>query len=356
MRCALALGVLAGLTFGVGCSGSESSEPSTGGGGTGGASGGSGGSGGVPAGGGGTAASGGTAPAGGGSAGQTGGAPGAGGSGGSAATGGSVATGGSSAMGGGPAAGGSSATGGAAGAAGAGACDPSLAATNKATVNAALDALFVDKQLSAIDQYWADPYLQHNPIAVSGVDAFRDIMGLVVPSASFSYERLRTFTECDLAVVQGRYSGTGVIFDMFRLSDGKLIEHWDSDANQASDAGGATEATNPEQTGASRAVALGFLTDLVADDLASALGRLATDYVEHREGFAEAISSDNVSYTTVHHVIADGNFVFTLSEGTLQGTPYGFYDLFRIDAGQIVEHWDSRRVVPATTESGLDIF
>ncbi len=93
-------------------------------------------------------------------------------------------------------------------------------------------------------EYWADPYLQHNPIAESGVDAFANIMSSVVSSPSFSYERLRTFADCDLAVVQGRYSGTGVIFDLFRLSDGKLVEHWDSDANQASDASGPTEVSS----------------------------------------------------------------------------------------------------------------
>ncbi|AUX43401.1 uncharacterized protein SOCE26_048490 [Sorangium cellulosum] len=50
----------------------------------------------------------------------------------------------------------------------------------------------------------------------------------IVSSSSFSYQRLRTFAECDLVVVQGRYSGTGVIFDMFRVKDEKIMEHWDS--------------------------------------------------------------------------------------------------------------------------------
>jgi predicted SnoaL-like aldol condensation-catalyzing enzyme len=58
----------------------------------------------------------------------------------------------------------------------------------------------------------------------------------------------------------------------------------------------------------------------------------------------------------VHHVIADGNLVFTLSEGKLGGSAYAFYDLFRVEAGAIVEHWDSRRKVPASTASGLGIF
>jgi predicted SnoaL-like aldol condensation-catalyzing enzyme len=224
------------------------------------------------------------------------------------------------------------------------ACDNSLAASNKIQANAALQALFVDKQTSAIAQYWGEPYLQHNPIAKSGVAGFSSVMSGLVSSASFKYERLRSLAECDLVVVQGRYSGTGVIFDMFRMKDGKLVEHWDSDSNQASSADGPTEVSNPEQTAANRAVVLAYLSTAGGE-------HLAADYVDHR-----AASAAKLTYTKVHHAIADGNFVFALSEGTLDGKPYGFYDLFRLTGGKLSEHWDSRRAVPATTASGLGIF
>jgi predicted SnoaL-like aldol condensation-catalyzing enzyme len=224
------------------------------------------------------------------------------------------------------------------------ACDNSLAASNKTQANAALQALFVDKQTSAIAKYWAEPYLQHNPIAKSGVAAFTSAMSGLVTSASFKYERLRSLAECDLVVVQGRYSGTGVIFDMFRMKDGKLMEHWDSDSNQASSADGPTEITNPEQTAANRAVVLAYLSGGGSD-------QPAAGYVDHR-----AASAAKISYAKVHHLIADGNFVFALSEGTLDGKPYGFYDLFRLADGKLAEHWDSRRAVPASTASGLGIF
>lgn len=78
---------------------------------------------------------------------------------------------------------------------------------------------------------------------------------------------------------------------------------------------------------------------------------LAADYVDHRPASAE-----KVVYAKVHHVIADGNFVLALSEGTLDGKPYGFHDLFRLAEGKLAEHWDSRRAVPASTASGLGIF
>ncbi|MCP4305923.1 MAG: hypothetical protein GY798_05170, partial [Hyphomicrobiales bacterium] len=41
-----------------------------------------------------------------------------------------------------------------------------------------------------------------------------------------------------------------------------------------------------------------------------------------------------------HKVFGDGNFVLVLSEGSLGDQPTAFYDLFRVEDGKIVEHWD----------------
>lgn len=188
-------------------------------------------------------------------------------------------------------------------------------------------------------------------------------MGGIV-SSSFRYERLRTYAECDLVVVQGRYSATGVIFDMFRVKDDKIMEHWDSDTNQASAADGPTEIEDEALTAQNRARVLSFIDAvLTGGDHARASEFLGAGYVEHRETSAsgpgalvEHLTDEDIGYDEVHHVIADGNFVFTLSEGTRDGAAHGFYDLVRVEGGDIVEHWDSRRAVPASTMSGLGIF
>lgn len=262
------------------------------------------------------------------------------------------------------ASGGSPASGGATGGMPEAACDATESAESRELVAKALDELFVDKDVSAIDRYWADPYHQHNPIAASGVEPFRNLMSSFVTSPSFSYQRVRTLGECDLVVVQGIYSATGVIFDMFRVHDGKIIEHWDSDTNEASETSGPTAVEDASLTASNRATVLDFVNRvLIEGDHDAAPDFLAADYVEHRavsasgpQGFLEYVEEDAIQYEKIHHVIADGNFVFTLSEGELDGQPYGFYDLFRLEGGAIVEHWDSRRVVPESTVSGLGIF
>lgn len=45
-------------------------------------------------------------------------------------------------------------------------------------------------------------------------------------------------------------------------------------------------------------------------------------------------------YDTIHMILAQGNYVLAVSEGTYGGVPTSYYDLWRIENGKIAEHWD----------------
>jgi predicted SnoaL-like aldol condensation-catalyzing enzyme len=87
---------------------------------------------------------------------------------------------------------------------------------------------------------------------------------------------------------------------------------------------------------------------------------IAEDYVQHNPGIDNGlvgiqaavdylISINNMfQYNTIHKVIGEGNFVLTVSEGTWNGTSNAFYDLFRMENGKAVEHWDVIQPVPTT--------
>jgi predicted SnoaL-like aldol condensation-catalyzing enzyme len=49
-------------------------------------------------------------------------------------------------------------------------------------------------------------------------------------------------------------------------------------------------------------------------------------------------------------VLGEGNFVLTVSEGNFAGKPSSFYDLFRVEAGKIAEHWDTIETIPPKSE------
>jgi predicted SnoaL-like aldol condensation-catalyzing enzyme len=48
----------------------------------------------------------------------------------------------------------------------------------------------------------------------------------------------------------------------------------------------------------------------------------------------------------VHRVVAEGDLVLLQSEGEF-GQAVAYWDLFRVDGGKIVEHWDVIAPVPA---------
>ena len=61
---------------------------------------------------------------------------------------------------------------------------------------------------------------------------------------------------------------------------------------------------------------------------------------------AIAEAGQPMAYAETHMVVAEGNFVFAASEGTIGETPTAFFDLFRVDDGKIVEHWDMVSEIP----------
>jgi predicted SnoaL-like aldol condensation-catalyzing enzyme len=51
-------------------------------------------------------------------------------------------------------------------------------------------------------------------------------------------------------------------------------------------------------------------------------------------------------YTKIHKVLGEGDFVLTISEGKWNGKTQVFYDLFRVENDQAVEHWDVIQEIP----------
>lgn len=208
-----------------------------------------------------------------------------------------------------------------------------------------------------IDNYWGGEYIQHNPIAPNGVDTFASFFENAAPN---TYTMSRLIGECDKVVIHGRY-GTGATFDMLRVDPEleRMVEHWDAGGGSLD---GDVEVRDLELTGPNREVVLSFITDvLIGGAVESASLYIAQDMVEHGggagglEGFVQRIMSESMSYTMIHHQVAEGNFVFTLSEGYANNAHLGFHDLFRVEDGMIVEHWVASLGVQAG-QSGEGIF
>lgn len=103
------------------------------------------------------------------------------------------------------------------------------AAANKELVRKAITELFINRDLSALDRYWGDTYVQHNPGAPNGREALPGLIKSLGPG--FKYEVGMLLADGDLVAVHRRYTGFGpkpmIVVDLFRVKDGKLVEHWD---------------------------------------------------------------------------------------------------------------------------------
>jgi predicted SnoaL-like aldol condensation-catalyzing enzyme len=100
--------------------------------------------------------------------------------------------------------------------------------SNKEVVLRVLKGAFIERDATVVDRYFSPDYVQHNPVIANGPKA---IAGLIPTLKGLSYEIGMVVAEGDLVMVHGRYVGWGpkpmVAVDIFKVKDGKVVEHWD---------------------------------------------------------------------------------------------------------------------------------
>jgi predicted SnoaL-like aldol condensation-catalyzing enzyme len=117
---------------------------------------------------------------------------------------------------------------------------------------------------------------------------------------------------------------------------------------------GPTLSTDLDKTEANKALAQGFVDDvLIKGDMTRLPAYFDGDhYIQHNPTIGDGLSGlgaaleamarqgIQMKYERIHKVLGEGNFVLVVSEGQLGDKHTAFYDLFRIAAGKIAEHWD----------------
>src|SRR5262245_44602280 len=105
---------------------------------------------------------------------------------------------------------------------------------NKRTVVAFYSRAFNDHEpADAVAKYVGSEYIQHNPETPSGADAFiRSTGAFIAKFPQLSVDIKRVIAEGDLVVthdlVKLSAEDRGMAgVDIFRLRDGKIVEHWD---------------------------------------------------------------------------------------------------------------------------------
>lgn len=242
----------------------------------------------------------------------------------------------------------------------------------KELVIALFTAAFVDHDPDAARPLVTPDYIQHNPLVETGADA---LVGLipVVEQSGMTVTTHRVLSEGDMVVLHSTFDNAQALgaetiaaFDVFRIEDGKVAEHWDNlqpvPETTASGRGmtdGATTITDLDKTEENKELVLGFVRDVLGGAAVEKAPMYSEVYMQHNPNLADGIDGllagtkawaeqgFVITKFEPQIVVAEGNFVFVASDATVSGKPWAFFDLWRVEDGMIVEHWD---VVSPTPE------
>ena len=238
-----------------------------------------------------------------------------------------------------------------------------VTAFNKSQATKGHCNLLINKDFSAIDQYFANPYIQHNPRLVNGIESLREFKMANVPHAETTI--LRCFADRDLVFfqesVRGLMNQEYDFWDLYRLEEGKIVEHWD--AHQISSgpnpitghtlSDGATESSDPTSTEVTRALILKLVNNVfVCRNYEDIRLYVSPTVVQHAPGVDDGVESwlkhlkvaqwftGDIQYDAIRKMVVEGNMAVSCSQGTVANQPHQFWDMWRVENDKVAEHWN----------------
>jgi predicted SnoaL-like aldol condensation-catalyzing enzyme len=104
---------------------------------------------------------------------------------------------------------------------------------NKEIVVAFYDAAINDKDFEKASAYLGDVYKQHNPMAADGPEGLKTFLEFARENlATFKVEFKRVLADGEFVIVHAHAKANpedrgSAVMDIFRVEDGKVVEHWD---------------------------------------------------------------------------------------------------------------------------------
>ncbi len=221
----------------------------------------------------------------------------------------------------------------------------------------------------AVEAYTGDRYTQHSTGVADGVEGF----------VAFFEPFVERVPVRDIRVVRSIVDGNFVFVHVYQdLNHGeerwvttdlfdtdenhKIIEHWDviapftdESVNGHTQIDGPTDIVDEDETGRNKALVGSFIDDvLVNRRIERITDYVADEVVQHNPEIPDGIDAfreylgrpgNGVIYRDVFKLIGQGNFVMAYSR-VYRGEELAVFDLFRVEDGQIVEHWDNAEPIP----------
>ena len=218
-----------------------------------------------------------------------------------------------------------------------------------------------------------EKYIQHNPQTHEGSEGLAALFERL-SKTSPSVNIVRVFEDGDYVFAHTEYdfANSNIGFEVFRFEDDLAVEHWDNiqqrqDPNPSGHTmvDGPTEVTDLDRTERNREIVRSFVDEILLNGKLDKLEEYIDPdhFIEHNPRIGDGSSALHsalsapasgdgitIQYDKMHRILAEGNFVLSVSEGSLNGVHSSFYDLYRLADDKLVEHWDTSEAIPPRGE------
>jgi len=253
-------------------------------------------------------------------------------------------------------------------------------AANTAAITFYIDQLFNKHDISVIDTYIAEDLIQHTPTLADGREPLKAAFQQQLNNPQLATTVYRVVAQGDLVQIHRSLpSGFGVT-DIFRVSGGVFVEHWDAvEAIPATTVSGNdmfSTLSGPDSPGSSKLtkvnerVVSDYFTRLNKEHDLRAVDRFVSSSLDQHDptlangsaavkaAYAARFAANPNEIVSESMVIAEGDLVSVRYHYQTSATDRGqaIAEIFRVQRGQIVEHWNLVQNVPATSANNNTMF
>jgi len=260
-------------------------------------------------------------------------------------------------------------------------CTEDQTAANKAAVTFYIDQIFNEHDTSVIDTYIAEDLIQHTPSLADGRAPLKTALSQQLSvNPNLSTNVYRVVARGDLVMVHRSLPSGFAVTDIFRVSGGKFVEHWDTiqlvPSTTVSGNDMFSTLSGPEAPGSSKLTNVNerlvtdYFTRLNNDHDLRAVDRyVSSSLYQHDPALANGSAAVKAAYSARFKANPDEivSESMVIAEGELVSVRYHYQssaadrgqaiiEIFRVQRDRIVEHWNIVQSVPATSANSNTMF
>lgn len=245
----------------------------------------------------------------------------------------------------------------------------------QSAINLYMEGIRDGNAREAVTKYTGMRYIQHSTGVRDGVDGFVEFFEpFIARNPKRDIQIIRAFEEGQYVFVhvyQSLNDGEAewVTTDFFDTDENdKIIEHWDVIGKYSAhtpsghtSVDGATAVADLEKTEVNKEVVRNLIHDVLMGENPEKIDNYISgkSYIQHNAEMADGLErfkslllaeSGSLIYDEIVLLLGQGNFVATLCKVSWESQPYAQVDIFRLENGLVVEHWDNTEPVPPEEE------